>query len=388
MRTATLLLVVFSALLLLPVVKADEAKDQIDAFEETMKGADEAAMIKEIEALAKSGNPGASKAISKFMNHRQTAVRVAAIGAVGSLKEKKYFGKLNGMIKQADKDPAVLAAVCLAVGQYGSKGSLKTLVGVAKKWMAKDAVVCSAAATAIGNVPDRQAVDELIKLMDLTFPKAGANSGAISTEQRDLFAASRPAILKSLQTLTGWDFQDAEPWRSFWDKEQKTWKPGKLDIDTTKLKKWVDPGYGFVINKPGDRWVFDRSETFKDYRIYMSREQENAKEAYVFVWAARNSSGMSGANKANEWMDSYRNRYKDIKEETVKLDNIRVGKVKGVVQSFTGRDAYGTAVKVRDLYFAHSGYMFIVGSWRRSGLEDKSVESEVLKALNSFKLTN
>ena len=205
MRTAPLLLVVFSALLLLPVVKADEAKDQIAAFEETMKAADEAAMIKEIEALAKSGNPGASKAISKFMNHRQTAVRVAAIGAVGSLKEKKYFGKLNGMIKQVDKDPAVLAAVCLAVGQYGSKGSLKTLVGVAKKWMAKDAVVCSAAATAIGNISDRQAVDELIKLMDLTFPKAGANSGAISgsSVQTSIGIGVTPSLARIVRAAGG-----------------------------------------------------------------------------------------------------------------------------------------------------------------------------------------
>lgn len=388
MRTATLLLVVFFALLLLPAVNADEAKDQIDAFEETMKGADEATMIKEIETLAKSGNPGAAKAISKFMGNRQTAVRVAAIKAVGSLKEKKYFGKLNGMIKQVDKDPVVLAAVCLAIGEYGSKGSLKTLVGVAKKWMPKDSEVCSAAATAIGNISDRAAVDELIKLMDLTFPQAGANSGTISTEMRDRYAASRPAILKSLQFLTGWDFQDAQPWRSFWEKEAKTWKPRKGDLDVTKLKKWTDPGYGFVIEKPGDKWVFDRSETYKDYRIYMSRRTEDALLGYIFVWASRNAAGMSATNKANEWMDSYRNRYKDIKEETVKLENIRIGKVKGVAQSFTGRNAAGTASKVRDMFLVHNGYMFVVGSWRKSGLEDKTVETDGRKAQDSFKLTD
>ncbi len=79
---AILALVVPSLLLLSSPVAADAAKDQVKKFEADMKEADEAGKVNLINEFAKSENPGAAKAISKFMGNRSTAVKVAAIRAV------------------------------------------------------------------------------------------------------------------------------------------------------------------------------------------------------------------------------------------------------------------------------------------------------------------
>lgn len=362
-------------------VTADEAADAIDAFEDQMKEADEAGQVKLIEALAATENPGRLKAIEKCLGSRSTAVKVAAIKAIGAIKDPKSLGKLMGMAKAAEKDPPVLAAVMGALGEFGNKRTHKLLMDTAKKWLYKDSDVASAAARSMGSIEDKKVIEDLIKLLGMTYPVQG-QGGQISAETQALLKASRPGIIEGLQILTGWDFAEAEAWNNFWEYEQRRWKPGGKDRDLTKLKKWVDPGYGFEMDKPSDRWVFDRTGDYKTYRIYMARLNEGVTEGYAYVQAYKNAAGMSASQKAQEYEDSYRSKWKDIKDETFTREDIRLGKVKGFQQSFTGLDTYGSVAKVTNMFFVHNEMMFVVGSWRRTGMAE--IEEEVQKALGSF----
>jgi hypothetical protein len=375
-------------------VVADEASDQIKAFEEGMKTADEAGKVRLIEELAGSGNPGASKAISRYMTDRSTAVKVAAIKAIGTLKEKKYYGKLMGLMKAYDKEPKVLAAVLQAIGEYGNRASLKELVKLAKKWLYKDSEVASTAARAIGKIPTRDAVDALIELMDLTFPsQAGSSSGgsgkAVSAETRKLLEESRPAVLEGLQTLTGWDFRHPAAWKKFWDMEGRRWKPADKDPDFTKIETWRDPGYGFEITKPADRWEMargkDLGKDYEEYRIVVRQIDEGMVRAYVYVWAAENVWGYTTQSRADKSMDHYKETWEDVKEESFKEKEIKVGRVSGIEQTFTGMDAAKNVCSIRNRYFVVGEMVFIVYGWSRSGTPSDVIE-ELDELIESFKV--
>ncbi len=383
----------FALILLLPAllvfaippihVAADEDKDAIEAFHDQMKEADEAGKVKLIEALAAGKNPGRKKAVEKYLGNRSTAVQVAAIKGLGTIKDPKSIGKLMAMTKAAEKEPKVLAAIMTALGEFGSRKTHKTLMDTAKKWLYKNSDVASSAARAMGSIQDKKVIEDLIKLLGMTYPRVASGGTRISGETQALLKASRPGIIEGLQVLTGWDFAEAEAWNNFWEYEQKRWKPGARDVDITKLKKWVDPGYGFQMIKPNDKWVFNRTGEYKAYRIYMARIREGVTEGYAYVQAYKNAAGLTPSQKGQEFEDSYRDKWKDIKDETFKRDDIKLGKVRGFKHTFTGLDTYGSVARVTNMFFVHKGMMFVVGSWRRSGMT--GIEDEVKKALDSFR---
>jgi len=390
--TKTLLLsLTVLALLLAPAVRADEAKDQIKAFSEAMKSADDEQKVKLIGELAKSGNPGAGKAISKFMQNRKDEVAVAAIGAIGELKDKKYFGRLMGMIKPMKDRPAVLAAVAHAIGAYEDKKGMDTLVDLGKKWLPKNSTVASAAAEGLGKIPHKTCVDELIKLLDMTYPKQSSTGGTIGTETRDLLAKSRPAIMKGLQNLTGWDFEEPRAWKQFWELMSKKWRPGKVDFKLADISKWDDPGYGFRIEKPDKRWEFTRNDYSRiqiDFYELNSDEQRVMQASLcVIAYDLSNFAATTASQKAQSKEDWYRNNWKDTKEESwVRDDNYRVGKEKGNMIAFTGRDRSGNILMQKNIYMIHNGFMYEITTWRRSGSKEFLVD-HLDKAVQTFRYT-
>jgi len=390
MKTILLSLAVL-ALVLASAADADEAKDQIKAFAGKMKAADNDQKVKLIEELAKSGNPGAGKAISKFMQHRDDAVAVAAITAIGTLKDKKYFGRLIGMIKPMKDRPAVLAAVAKTIGSYGDRKGMDTLVDLGKKWLSKNSTVASAAAEGLGNIPNKTCVDELIKLLAMTYPKQGKDSGTIGTDARNLLKESRPAIMKGLQTLTGWDFEEPRAWKQFWELMSKKWKPGKTEFKLADLDKWEDPGYGFRIEKPEKRWEFSRNDYSRiqlDFYELNSDEQrvQNASVS-VIAYDLSNVAATTASLRAQTKEDWYRSNWKDTKDESwVRKDNYKVGKERGNMISFTGQDKAGNILMQKNIYMVHNLFMFEITSWRRSGSKDFLLE-HIDKAIQSFRFT-
>jgi HEAT repeat protein len=362
-------------------LRADEAKDQIEAFHAQMKEADDAGKVKLIGEFQKTENEGRGKAIMKYLSSRSTAVKVAAINALGAIKNPKDLGKLMGMSKAAEKEPQVLAALVRAIGEFGEKKSRKILMDTAKKWLFKDAAVAAAAARGLGHIPDRGSVEDLIKLLAMTYPSQG-QGGQISSETTAMLKAARPGIIEGLQVLTGWDFEDEKAWNNFWEREKKRWKPGGLETDLTKLMKWEDPGYGFVVDKPNEKWIFDRSGDYTAYRIYMARINDKVTEGYVYI-QAYTTTGLTPEQKATSFEDNYRGSWKDIKEESVVREAVKLGKTKGFMHSFTGLDTYGAVAKVKNTFYIHNEIMFVVGSWRRTGLA--GIDEEVDKALKSFR---
>ena len=366
-----------------PPPAAQPPAPSVAEFEAQMKTADEAGKVKLLESMATSTDPEAAKAVSKFMTDRSLAVKCAAIKTVGLMKDKASYGKLVAMLKTEEKEPKALAAVVKAIGEYGEAKSQKNLIDLAKKWLAKDSEVASAAAYGLGKIPSRDCVEELIKLLALTNPKQGQSGTSVSSETRDLMAKSKPAIISALQELTGWDFRDAPAWERFWKIEEKTWKPGSKNPDLTTIEQWKDPGYGFSIDKPGDKWFFDRS--VKEYRIILKiGGQETGVQAQIYIMAYENTNGFTAAQKAEEYMTSFKTSWKDIKPESIVEDkSYKVGKEKGFMQAFTGKDAYGTIAKSKNIYVTVGDMMFIVGSWSRSGIPEEMV-TQLEKALSSF----
>jgi hypothetical protein len=355
-------------------------------LEEQMKTADEAGKVKLLEAMARSKEAEAVKAVAKFMADRSLAVKCAAIATVGKLKDKSFYGKLNAMVKAEEKEPKALAAVVKAIGEYGDPKSSKLLVDIAKKWIYKDSEVAAAAAYGLGKIPARASVEELIKLLDLTAPRSGGQGGTnVSSETRDLLAKSKPGIIDALQELTGWDFRDAPAWMRFWKVEEKTWKPGNKDLDLANLQVWKDPGYGFSIEKPAKEWFFDRSE--KAYRFILKVQvPEAGVQAQIYLMCYENTTGLTAAQKAEEYMESYRKTWRDIrKDSVVEDDKYRVGKEKGCMHTFAGIDTYGSIARMKNIFVSMGSTMFILCSWQRSGVPEEIV-AQIDKALASFKL--
>ena len=380
----TFLLALAALVLVAPFGAAVAAEDDpIDVFHEKMKEADETARVALIGDLIKSGHEEAPKALAKYIGDRSTAVRVAAIRGLGELKASGFYGTLVAMVKRVDKEPEVLTAVLDAIGMMGEKKSEKLLMDTAKKWLFKDAEVAMAAARGLGKIPLKKAVEDLIVLLAMTYPASGGSGAQVSAETVAMLKKARPAVIGGLQELTGWDFEDADAWNNFWELEQRTWKPGDNERDLTKIMEWVDPGYGFKISRPTDKWFFSRTGDYKAYRIYFDRKTEDVLEGYVFVQAYVNT-GLTAEQKAQEWEDSYRSKWRDIKEESMQRGDWKLGREKGFFHGFTGRDGSGNIAKLQNHFIIHKGFMFIVGAWQRSGIT--GVDVELQKALDSFEL--
>ncbi|MEN8150233.1 MAG: HEAT repeat domain-containing protein [Planctomycetota bacterium] len=373
-------------LLVAPTMGADAEAKKLKAFSAQMKGADPAQRVALIRDLAKTGLPGAGKAISRYMTDRDSAVRIAAIESEGDLGNARMLGKLLSLTKTYDKDPETLAAVLHAVGKLGKPAALKTLKSLGRKWLPKNSTVASAAAEALGRIPDRTSVELLIRMLEQTDPHLAASAETdISAETRQTLRASRPAIVAALQHLTCWDFSDAEAWQRFWKSEQRRWKHKPCDRDLSELATWRDPGYGFSLERPGETWVIHRDGARKEYRVYFEKREKDAVQAAVWVRAVRNRGGLSAAVRAEESLDRHRSRMKDVREESVVQQRTRISGHHGEVLSFTGMGKHGTPIKVEERIVIVDGMMFIVGAWRRTGLPE-SVAEEVKGALDSFTL--
>ncbi len=382
-RNATLWLM---ALLLLatPTLGANDEKARLKVFSTEMKGANARERIALIKKLTAEETHGAAGAISRYMTDRDADVRKAAIEAEGALRDGAMLGKLLSLTKTYEKDPNTLATVVRAVGRFESPKALKTLKSISRKWLPRDAGVASAAAEALGQIPDRSSVELLIRMLEQTDPRLPSTSSKdISLETRRILRESKSSIIAALQHLTCWDFRDSEAWQRFWKAEQRRWKHAPCDRDLSELSVWRDPGYGFTVKRPGEGWSIERTSTRKDYRVYFERRGAGGAEAAVWVYAHSDRGGLTPSIKAEERLDLHMDRMKDIKTESISSKNTRVAGRSGHRLSFTGLDAGGSAVHVEERFVVSGGMMFIVGSWRRTGLSD-DVESEVQKALDSF----
>jgi hypothetical protein len=171
----------------------------------------------------------------------------------------------------------------------------------------------------------------------------------------------------------------------FWKLEEKTWKPGSKDVDLTKLEVWKDPGYGFSIEKPAKEWFFDRSE--KAYRFMLKIQiPEAGVQVQIYLMAYENTTGVTAAQKADEYMEGYRKQWRDIRKDSiVEDDKYRVGKEKGFMHTFAGIDSYGNIARLKNIFVTMGGTMFVLGSWQRSGVSQELID-QLEKALASFKL--
>jgi hypothetical protein len=197
--------------------------------------------------------------------------------------------------------------------------------------------------------------------------------------------------MKGLQNLTGWDFEEPRAWKNFWELRAKRWKPGKVEFKMADIKKWDDPGYGFQIAKPDKRWEFSRNEYSRiqiDFYELNSDEQRIQNAAVsVIAYDLSNFAATTEALKAQSKEDWYRNNWKDTKEESwVRNENYKVGKTKGHMISFTGRDRAGNILRQKNIYIIHNGFMYEINSWVRSGTKD-FVGEHIDKAIQSFRLT-
>jgi HEAT repeat protein len=382
-RTAALVLVTL-AILAARGWAGEDHRDRIHAFEKEMKSADASRRVQLIGSLASEGTKGAAPALLKFTVVSDQDVRRAALEALGELKDPTVFARIMRLTKIYDRDAEFLPLVVRALGSYGDIRALKTLKDLGRKWLPRDSRVAGATAEALGNIKHRSAVELLIGMLKQTSPSLPSNSDKdISMETRRMLRESRPAIVSALQALTGWDFQDAEAWERFWKLTRTTWKPADQLGDPMTGKAWVDPGYGFRIERPEQGWQFDRSPARRDYRIYLERKVDGLRAAYVYVWAARDQMGLSSGHRAEEALDRHRGRMKDIREDSVKLDDFRSGRERGTRLSFVGLDGYGSAARVEERFLEHDGIIFVIGSWCRTGLP-ADVGADIQEILDSF----
>jgi HEAT repeat protein len=376
----------FLLLLLLgtPALGGGDEAEMLKLFKAQMKVVDAPDRAVLIRNLTETGVPGAAAAISRYMADRDPVVRVAAIRAEGTLHDPRMLGKLLAFTKAYEEDPVTLATVLRAVGEFRNPKALKMLKSMSRKWLPKNSEIASAAAEALGQIPDRSAVELLIGMLERTDPRLPTSSTKdISTETRRTLRQSRPAIVAALKNLTCWDFGDAAAWQRFWKSERRSWKHLPCDRDLSELKTWRDPGYGFSLQRPGEGWTLRSSGARSDYRVYFERRGAGGIEGAVWVYAYHERNGLSSTQKVDERLDLHLGRMKDIRADSVTRTNAKVAGRPGQRLAFTGLDAGGSAVHVDERILLHGGMMFIVGSWRRTDMSDRT-EEELKKALAGF----
>jgi HEAT repeats/PBS lyase HEAT-like repeat len=364
---------------------AGPEEDPLKIFASGMKKAGPRERVTMIRKLSESGVDGASRAISRYLTTRDRDVRIAAIQAEGRLADRRLLGKVLALAKRED-DPETKAALFRALGAFGSPRALKLLKSAGRKWLPRDSAVASAAAEALGRIPSREAVEILIRMLEQTDPRLPSSSDKeISSETRRTLYRSRPAVVAALRNQTGWDFPDGEAWQRFWKTEQKRWKPrvGVLDLSTVTV--WRDPGYGFSIRRPSDEWSIDRSEKRRGFRVYLQHRGDAGRDAVVWVHAFRDRNGLTSEIQAENRIEYHTQRMRDIQSDSLVHVNAKVAGRRGHSLSFTGLDSSGAAVHVEERYVVREGMMFVVASWRRTGLS-QDVEDQVHRALNSFSL--
>ena len=215
----------------------EEAKMAIAAVNAAKTDKEILIAIKRLGEVYYPKNPSTVKlALSLVMDPRRSIkARAGAAAVLGKFRDKSVVPLLNKYVI----DPRVKKEVALSTAIVGTLGLIahpSSILPLKKLSTYKETPVAVASAKALGKIKDKRAVDELIKIFDVTEDPDDASS---SRQKRyaQIAAVARSALI----SLTKESFPAARDYRKWWKahKAEFIFEPPKAiptPVPTTKRK--------------------------------------------------------------------------------------------------------------------------------------------------------
>ena len=357
------------------VARGDEVKDRIAAFKKKMKSGDERDRIRAVNNLATLSD----KAVG---GDRSERVRAAAAQALGKLGNPKDLGFLTGSIRSLKKKPLALAGVVDAIGDYRNPKTADPLYDVARSWMTKHKYPAMAAIRSLGDCPSPKAIEYLIKLFELTYPRGapGHSDGTtyyppanVSDETATRMSDYRPYVIKSLQKLTGEQISDLDIWKEWWADNGRSFRPGEAHDDPNSQRRLVDDEFRYKITRPGDDWKWiDKAERGFNRTAELTEDGEVTARLSVMtysVWSRTPTTAGEMARKQKEFLLKEFAFQKGEKwDETVKMGKTEEQDGVDAIRQTIAGVWDDTNARVVQTIFAHRGIMYVIRVTQLPGL--------------------
>ncbi len=204
-----------------------------------------------LEALKKFGKVNDGEVIdwiAKGLKDKDTVVRTASIESLRWLKHPDALDALHTSLKKDKairKDDRLHEAMIKAIGQHGSPKSIEILTDNMLAEAPKQVHI--ARIYSLGNIRDKQSVEELMSMIKKTGRRAGKRGGG----GQPLMGEFRNA----LKVLTGEDFgREEKAWADWWKANKKDFEMTPQPTGLTRKEQAVWNKYwGLDQKKKEDR---------------------------------------------------------------------------------------------------------------------------------------
>lgn len=210
----------------------DAAKAAMEAFKSSYKGDDDA----KVNALEKLAETRHQKVFGLFsgllMGKENDLIKQTAARALGSYKDKRVAPMLSKAFEAVKKEPKVLEAVIIAMGETGDLSLAETLgkFAVSKgSGLDKKTVDTSyMAVETLGKLRCRESMESLLKLGDALNGMTNLDS-----EKSSMRSEMMNRVVGALKAVTEQDLKDDDTgkiitrYKKWWKANEKTWDPNK-----------------------------------------------------------------------------------------------------------------------------------------------------------------
>ena len=223
----------------------DEVKQTVDGLKAAFRTKDEVVIDKAIRQSMKVNDPAVSKEIAKGLRDRSLAVREAAIEALGSMDNETALKELHRLYfgnRSLSKNPKLFALLLKEIGRHGDPSSIKVMIDSPFNRLTLESG--TARLMGLGNIRDKQSVEELVKL---SRKSSGKQRGSgVTSQWRGAF---NQAFDDAMRILTGQEYgrgkEDLEKW----------WRANRKDLE-------VDPERPKVPDEVSKRWASYWQKTY------------------------------------------------------------------------------------------------------------------------------
>jgi hypothetical protein len=373
-------------------------KDYQAAIEANKKNAP--ARLSAVQKIAGVKDPAVGKALLSALKDRDPEVRAAAARGLaqqaGGKSDRSYGKALAGRLKKwDDDDPKAIEGILDGLAAFPSKGNIKTLTKIVEKVMYKESKDWlpsgKAAVKALGSIREKDAIEQLIKLLGMTNPRSGSGGPTISSETQAFRKEFENPVIASLGAITGARVKDGGVWTEWWRKVGKSYRVPKAgdEEELNKSPNYVDNWYGFRLKCPTGMWKYERPD--KTDRVIRMRlpqvgnQQDSDIEIEVECFSqSKYGSGTTPPERVKYWLDHAKKTWKDVKKDSV--TEVTLAGQKAKLLHILGQNAKGKTLVIDRYIWQKDGRLWTIHVTSITGVA-KAHEDQAKKAIASFTFT-
>ena len=340
----TLLLLTMLLITAAPVFSADDEREQLKAFKLALKSTEEADRLKAVSEYGVLPGKSIGKQLRKVVTgDRSDRVRAAAARAIGSRRNKKDISFLLSTFKSLKKRPVALAGAIDGVGFFGEPKTADAVYDAGRLWLTKHKYPALATIQALGRIRSGESVELLMKLYDLTYPRAGygpgadgggsidgsapTGSGMTNDDTRAALGDFRPHIIAALQGITGEMLDDLDNWQEWWREVEDTFDPATVKIDPNRQLKLVDSTCSYQIKRPGSEWKWqEKPKEGYSRTAVLTEDDEVTAYLHLLAYSTMERGPRDAKTLAAEEKERLKGMFTELSEENfdeaIKVDGV------------------------------------------------------------------